>query len=220
MNTETNNDTAENASAAPAPICPPPPKPRTRRPHRSKITDLPEPIREFLNVSIHNHVPYDKIIELLAEKGHPGIKKNNIVRWAKSGFQLWLQQRERFQCLCLKVDNVEEQFRQLDAKGTHHADRLHSRMIDIHMVQAMRDFEADKLKELLEKDPANFFKFVRANHAQSLIRQRDDRLEVIRHKAGIGRKTGPNELARQSVKDAFNLSDSWFNPPETTTRTA
>jgi hypothetical protein len=50
---------------------------------------------------------------------------------------------------------------------------------------------------------------------QSLVRQRDDRLDVIRHKAGIGRKTGPNELARQSVKDAFNLSDSWFNKPET-----
>ena len=49
-----------------------------RRPHRSKITNLPEPIRDFLNESIHNHVPYENIIQSLAEKGHPGISPANI----------------------------------------------------------------------------------------------------------------------------------------------
>jgi hypothetical protein len=154
MNIETTTTEPTNTESTSAVTAP---KPKSqRRPHRSKITNIPEAIRDFLNESIHNHVPYEKIIQSLAEKGHPGISPANITAWTKSGYKLWLQERERFQCLRLTGEDVAKQFR-----------------------------------------------------------QRDDRLDVIRHKAGIGRKTGPNELARQSVKDAFNLSDSWFNKPET-----
>lgn len=201
-------------SSSPRDIPPSKPSSRKHRPHRSKITQLPAAIREFINESLYNHVSHKNIIQSLAEKGHPGINGANLTAWTKSGYKLWVQERERFHCLRLVSENSEKLFHDLDANGKHHADRLSRLLINMHMAQAMHDFDPTTLKEQLRKDPLNFFKFVHANHAQCLSRQRDDRLEVLRHKAGIGRKTGPNELGRQSVKAAFNLPDSWFNTTE------
>ena len=75
-------------------------------------------------------MPRKKIIELLTEKGHAGITPVNITKWSKSGYKLWLQERERFQCLRLKIDETDQYFRHLDANGQNRANYVNGRLID------------------------------------------------------------------------------------------
>lgn len=207
----------ENAPEANPPTAPSSPLPDRpvrkpqRRPRASKISRLPAEIREFINQSIYDHISYPSIIQSLTEKGHPGINRPNLTAWVKSGYKLWREERERLNALRLVSEDSEKMFRELDADGKHHADRLGRILINMHIVQAIRDLDPAPLKEEMRKDPRLISKFAHANHAQCLSRQRDDRLDVLRHKAGIGRKTGPSDFARQSAKVAFNLPDSWFN---------
>ncbi|MDB6056825.1 MAG: hypothetical protein JWO95_669 [Verrucomicrobiales bacterium] len=215
--TPTTSVNTEPSSAPETHIQPPPSAVPTKcqhPPHPSKISSLPSELREFLNESIHNHVPRKTIIEALAQKGHPGINPVNITKWTKSGYQLWLQERERFQCLRLKMEDADKHYTHLDDAGQNRANRVNGILIDLHMAQIMRDFDPNVLKSELEKDPLQFFKFVRATHTRSLDRQRDERINLQREKMG-DTETGPTEFGRQAVKEALGLPDSWIAPTPT-----
>jgi hypothetical protein len=208
MNTETITTNEPSKTAEPA-------KPtRTRRPYRSKISELPTDLRDFVNQSIHDHVPRKSIIDALAQKGHPGINSVNITKWTRSGYQLWLQERERFQCLRLRMEESDKYFRHLDADGLNRANYVNGRLIDLHMAQIMRDFDPDQVKERLHKDPLEFFKLVRATHTRSLDRQRDDRIKLLREKIHGADDDGPTEFGRQAIKASLKLPDSWIAPAQ------
>src|SRR4051812_46971129 len=67
-----------------------------------KISKLPPEIREWINLSLDDNVPYDKILSDLAAKGHPGFNKNNLSRWRRTGYFRWLHQRERKEQLAVR----------------------------------------------------------------------------------------------------------------------
>ncbi len=219
---EAKNDISPEGTAEPTPspsTSATAPKPKHRhRPHRSKISELPTAIRDFINESLHDNVPYKNIIQSVTEKGHPGIASNNLSMWKQSGYKLWLEERERFQCLRLRMDETDQYFRHLDANGQNRANYVNGRLIDLHMAQIMRDFDPIVLKQELQKDPLEFFKFVRATHTRSLDRQRDDRIKLLREKLRGDAEAGPTEFGRQAVKASLNLPDSWLAPARTESR--
>src|SRR5919205_4271899 len=48
---------------------------------RSKIAQLPQPLRHELNLLIQDNVPAKQILGFLARHGHTGINKVNITDW-------------------------------------------------------------------------------------------------------------------------------------------
>jgi hypothetical protein len=186
---------------------------RRRQPYKSKITGLPPDLRTFLNQFLYDNVSYGEIIERLKVKGHAGFNRPNITRWVRSGYRDWLLEKERLQALSEKMGNPDDWLKEFESLGLAGCKRLNSHMLAVQMTQAMRDFDPAALTRRLHAEPELFFKFGRIINAQSLEQQRQQKIDIHVKQHKLDKVIGPNELARRSVKDAFNLPNSWFNSP-------
>ncbi len=187
---------------------------RAHRPHRSKITELPLEIRTFVNKSLSDHVPYSKICEQLAEKGHPGFNTSNIRRWVKSGHAEWLRKEERVETACLKIDNVKDHVEKFKTNGMDDCVEFNRLMLAAQLTQTMHDFDPNLITNGLTEKPGHFYKLARLINTQVLESQRQQKIELIREKFSANHPTGPTPLGEQAVRLAFNIPDSW-SPPGT-----
>ena len=214
-NTATNATSHEGtAEPTPSPSASTAPKQkRAHRPHRSKISELPPEIRTFVNQSISDHVPYSKICEQLAEKGHPDINTSNIYRWVRyGGYSEWLQQKERIQSVCLKMDNVKDHVEKFKANGISDCIEFNRLMLSAQITQTMHDFDPNLITNGLVEKPGRFYKLARLINTQVLETQRQEKIQLIREKFSAAQPTGPTPLGEQAVRLAFGIPDSW-NPP-------
>ena len=60
----------------------------------SKVSLLPDSVREWINESLLRNIPYYIIVEELEEKGFPDFNDMNICNWRRGGFERWLKERE------------------------------------------------------------------------------------------------------------------------------
>lgn len=204
MNTETitNNDPSNTAA---------PTKPtRTRRPHRSKISELPTDIRTFVNKSISDHIPYSKIAEQLAEKGHPEINTSNIYRWVHhGGYSDWAKKEERIESVCLKIDNVKDHVEKFKINGVTDCIEFNRLMLAAQLTQIMCDFDANLITTGLTEKPGRFYKLARLINTQVLETQRQKKIDLVREKLSATQPTGPTAAGEQAVRLAFGIPDSW-----------
>jgi hypothetical protein len=185
---------------------------RAHRPHRSKISELPPEIRTFVNKSISDHVPYSKICDQLAEKGHPGINTSNIGRWVQHGHPEWLQKEERVHSVCLKMDNVKDHVQQFKANGISECVEFNRLMLAAQLTQAMHDFDPNLITNGLVEKPGRFYKLARLINTQVLETQRQEKIQIVREKFSAAQPTGPTPLGEQAIRLAFGIPDSWAPP--------
>src|SRR5262249_26473093 len=156
--------------------------------------------------SIIDLVPYTKICELLAEKGHPGINKSNIGRWVKhGGYPEWLQKEERIESVCLKVDDVKDHVEKFKTNGITECVEFNRLMLAAQLTQTMRDFDPTLITNGLTEKPGRFYKFARLINTQVLERQRQERIDFIREKFSATQPTGPTALGEQAVRLALGI---------------
>jgi hypothetical protein len=168
MNTETSNITIANE----------PPTPRRPRPHPTcKIARLPADIREMVNESLAHNLSYPEIIARLDAAGHLGITKNNLCRWAYSGYLIWLQNHENKHFLRLQTDASSDLMRELDASDSNACSRVNNVYISTQLGQLMRGLNLKSLRRKLESDPATFFRLVRSVNAQTRNTIRDQKIQ-------------------------------------------
>jgi hypothetical protein len=67
------------------------PRVKARVVRRSKISKLPENVRNNLNALLHSGKSYSHIIVWLNTQGYIGFNKVNLHNWRVGGFQDWLQ---------------------------------------------------------------------------------------------------------------------------------
>lgn len=207
-NTTTPERTAESIARTASRVVTVLPK-RIHRPHRSKISELPVEIRTFVNKSISNHVPYSKICEQLAEKGHPGINTTNIGRWVKHGYPEWQQKEERIESVCLKLDNVKDHVEKFKTNGVSDCVEFNRLMLAAQLTQTMCDFDPNHITNGLAEKPGRFYKLARLINTQVLESQRQEKIQLIREKFCATQPTGPTAAGEQAVRLAFGIPDSW-----------
>ena len=74
---------------------------------RSKIARLPREIREQVNDYLDTHTEYQRILDWLADQGHPGFQMYDLTRWKDTGYLDWLARHQHSEELEAKLDWVQ-----------------------------------------------------------------------------------------------------------------
>src|SRR5438105_5003479 len=101
--------------------------PPTRR--RSKISQLPKPLRHEINLLIEDNVPQKQILQFLAQRGHTGISQRNLSAWicgaapnpGSSGFNDWRQEQQAIADLKAQQEFSLDLLRQNEGHSIHDA---------------------------------------------------------------------------------------------------
>src|SRR5579859_7064702 len=72
-----------------------------------KIANLPQPVRDHINLMLQDGVPYAKIIARLGDAGK-GLNKDNLSRWRKADHQDWLDEQLRLQATSNRPESPSE----------------------------------------------------------------------------------------------------------------
>src|SRR5438445_488283 len=98
-----NTTTATTSAPGPRPYEPQPkalgPQPCESQPSDSleqKISRLPKPTRDMINLMLEDRLPYKVIIDELAESGR-GITPQSLIKWLQSGYEDYLKNRENIE---------------------------------------------------------------------------------------------------------------------------
>ena len=68
--------------------------PNAGRGRPSKVSRLPQDVREWINESLLRNIPGYIIVEELEERGFPDFNEMNISTWRNGGFKRWLKDQE------------------------------------------------------------------------------------------------------------------------------
>ena len=138
------------------------------------IARLPREVRDQVNEMLDDGCPYDRIIEWLAAKGHPGIEDGHISEWKRGGFQDWLEFDARLK--------REEKVRELsyEIATANEGSRTQEAAIQIaasFLFQVFLKFDPDKLAKELDIDPKHIPTVL---NAFSRINRRGSETEMIK----------------------------------------
>jgi hypothetical protein len=154
---------AEEVQAALQPEVPPPApaapeKPKMLRRHRgcvSKISRLPETVREWVNECLLRNTPGHIIVDELEERGFPDFNEMNISNWRRGpGYKDWLKLHE---------DALDQQARRDLALAYAHqsgcslGDALYQVGLD-NLYQIACKFDTNSFLKKMESDPELFLK--------------------------------------------------------------
>ena len=60
-----------------------------------KVARLPHLVRTLVNTMLDDGFTYNAIVSKLEQLGYPGFLQQNISRWTKGGYQVWLREQEQ-----------------------------------------------------------------------------------------------------------------------------
>jgi len=130
---------------------------------RGKIGRLPYDIRCTVNEMIRDNVSHEVIIGFLDTKGHYGVIPQNVSAWKNNGYRKWQRHQQRIEDMRSRRERSREM---LAAAGDEDALTLESNeaasyAVDI-MAHVLEEFDADRLKDLVDEDPKRFMDIVTA----------------------------------------------------------
>jgi len=138
------------------------------------IARLPREVRDQVNEMLDDGCPYDRIIEWLAAKGHPGVEDGEISEWKKGGFQDWLEFDARLK--------REEKVRELsyEIAMANEGSKTQEAAIQVaasFLFQVFMKFDPDELAKQLKIDPKHITAVL---NAFSRINRRGSETEMIK----------------------------------------
>jgi len=118
--------------------------------------------------------PYDRIIEWLAAKGHPGVEDGHISEWKKGGFQEWLELEHEL--------SKQESLRELsyDIATANEGCKTQEAAIQIaanFLFRVFLKFDPDKLAKELDLKPGQITALL---NAFSRINRRGNETEMMK----------------------------------------
>lgn len=127
-------------------------KPHPAVRYRSKVAQLPEPIRRHVNELLEAQTPYHQICDWLARQGHPGFSDDTIGRWKNGGFLDWFKAEQRLEEAELKRADASK----LVAVGAREFVDANEDITELVFYDALNRAETDALAELINTNPKEF----------------------------------------------------------------
>ena len=119
---------------------------------RHKISRLPAEIRESTNRMLRDRIPYHEILQKLGEVGKT-LNKNNLSRWKKTGYLIWLQECQRREDAAAQIQLHLDLLRENENGKIH----LAAQQIGaLKICQLLAELDLASLRKSLEHDPEGF----------------------------------------------------------------
>jgi len=156
---------------------------------RHKITRLPAEIRESINRMLRDRIPYHEILQKLGEVGKT-LNKNNLSRWKKTGYLIWLRECQRREDAAAQIQLHLDLLRENENGKIH----LAAQQIGaLKICQLLAEFDLASLRKTLEQDPEGFLHLLqmlpRLSHGGMTCEEVG--LEVARRKVELGKAKIP-----------------------------
>jgi hypothetical protein len=152
------------------------PRQRARR-RTGKVALLPADLRQFVNDSLDNGLPYHAIATELTAKGHP-IAKHNIGTWARGGYRDYLDHKQQQAIMRERTDKITSLAFSVHDDSRAACEKVSSSLVAAKIIDAIQDFDSRRLREKLHEKPELFFRTARVVTAQSLDYSRLRKVEL------------------------------------------
>ena len=156
---------------------------------RHKISRLPAEIRESINRMLRDRIPYHEILQKLGEVGKT-LNKNNLSRWKKTGYLIWLQECQRREDAAAQIQLHLDLLRENENGKIHLAAQ---QIAALKICQLMAEFDLASLRKTLEQDPEGFLHLLQMlpKLSQGGMACEEVGLEVARRKVKLGKAKIP-----------------------------
>jgi hypothetical protein len=130
---------------------------------RHKISKLPPEVRETINRALRQRVPYDQILA----QPHPagaGLNKNNLTRWKKTGYLIWLAEQERREEAQVQAQLLFDLLHQEDNAKIHEATQ---QIAALRISQVLAACNTATLTQTIQQHPQLFVRLAQTLPALS-----------------------------------------------------
>jgi len=165
---------------------------------KGKIARLPRAVREEINVLLHDGAAtYQQIIEKLG-LADQDIKKENVGEWRIGGYQDWVLEQERLaEMKARRETSVNIVKDNLD--GNPHETVLQLAAAQIY--DTLKEFDATRLKELLDDRPEHYTQVVNA-----VVRVSKSAVEIEKMKLNVSEQKRKIEAELGKLKTDGGLA--------------
>ncbi len=123
---------------------------------RHKISHLPPAVRDSINRMLRQRVSYTKILEQLGDHGK-NLNKNNLSRWRKTGYLLWLAEQQRREDAQSQLQLLFDVLRENENGKIHEATQ---QIAALRISQVLAAFDPATLTQKLEQHPQAFVRLI------------------------------------------------------------
>jgi len=156
---------------------------------RHKISRLPVEIRESINRMLRDRIPYHEILQKLGEVGKT-LNKNNLSRWKKTGYLIWLKECQRREDAAAQIQLHLDLLRENENGKIH----LAAQQIGaLKICQLLAEFDLALLRKTLEQEPEGFLHLLQMlpKLSQGGMACEEVGLEVAKRKVKLGKAKIP-----------------------------
>ncbi|HWX22281.1 MAG TPA: hypothetical protein VN578_20465 [Candidatus Binatia bacterium] len=167
---------------------------------RNKISRLPADVRESINQMLRQRIPYPQIIEKLGDHGQD-LNKNNLSRWKKTGYLVWLAEQQRREDAHAQLQLLFDLLREKDNGKIHEATQ---QMAALRISQVLAAFDPATLSQAFQQNPQAFVRLIQTLPSLSRGGMDCERLlvEFAERKASLEKEENPKKrgISRRTQK--------------------
>src|SRR5439155_10540796 len=156
---------------------------------RHKISHLPPEVRESINRMLRAGIPYHEILQKLGDVGKT-LNKNNLSRWKKTGYLIWLKECQRREDAAAQIQFHLDLLRENDNGKIHLAAQ---QIAALKICQLLAEFDLAALRSILEKDSEGFLHLLQTlpKLSQGGMACEQVGVQVEKHKIKLGKSKIP-----------------------------
>lgn len=160
---------------------------------RNKISRLDPETRQSINQMLRQRIPYVQILQKLGDLGKT-LNKNNLFRWKRSGYLIWLQEQQRREDARAQLQLLLDLARENDNGTIHQAAQ---QLATLKICYALADIDLAQLRQTFQQDPAAFLRLVQAlpRLSQGGMNCERVQIQVAERKAELQKQQDPNRGA-------------------------
>jgi hypothetical protein len=114
--------------------------------------------------------------------GHHGIIPQNISKWARSGYRIWLDSRQQIEVIRIQSEANCHLLRELGGTNSASFHQLNDLFMATQLAKLMQVFSVENLQQHLQSDPMHFFRLSRSvsAHTRNVYRQQKLDMEITK----------------------------------------
>ena len=157
---------------------------------------------------LRDRIPYHEILQRLGEVGKT-LNQNNLTRWKKTGYLIWLKERQRREDAAAQIQLHLDLLRENDNGKIHVAAQ---QIGALKICELLAGFDLAALKEMLQKDPEGLLHLLQIlpKLSQAGMACEELGLEVAKRKVKLGKAKLPRQKGGIS-DEALRLAEEKLN---------
>ena len=144
-----------------------------------KISRLPKPTRDMINLMLEDGLPYKVIIDELAEAGR-GITPQSLTKWLQSGYEDYLKNRQNIEEAKTKAEFAADLLRELGEIDVSTIHRACLMLTSLQIFNAIEEYGDEALRKALHVNPSSYFTMLNTlcNMTNSALKLEHHRMAV------------------------------------------